>query len=480
MTTKEPPSSESERDEIEPDGNLFDSFARRAGASLRSPAPEDGIGAVLRQGNRQRARRLAIEVGVVLAVVVGGVVVFNRSNRNERKIDIPPVPTQTTIPVPTSVASAAELSQWFLDYTGNPAGAASGEPVKFGVVMPSLTYGMRLDTAVTYLNEQAGGVGGRPIELDPCVEELSACADRFAADPALVAVLENRWTDDSIGAALAGRKPLHTTYSGDGTSGVGYYPTYRETVHAMALQAAKLTEPGERVLVLDAATDQATLQGSLKAFVTPDVTDSVAGREVVASRVSVSQPLADTIRALGATDVAAIVLATPPIEENYTLTVRGGLVCDVLFDALVELDISPAVIVDRCDPHEGWYQVDMGYDQTAPDLRSGALPISVNMAGLGAVKGVAASRSSREIGGLLAVIRLINELGGPVQATPAALDQAMREFTGPLPLGAGPLNCTPTGKVVERVQPGSCVRFVDVHQFVHDTWVELEPIDLSG
>ena len=78
---------------------------------------------------------------------------------------------------------------------------------------------------MTYLNEQAGGVGGRPIELDICIEELTACADRFTADPALVAVLENRWSDDSIGAALAGRKPLHTTYSGDGTSGVGYYPT---------------------------------------------------------------------------------------------------------------------------------------------------------------------------------------------------------------------------------------------------------------
>ena len=165
----------------------------------------------------------------------------------------------------------------------------------------------------------------------------------------------------------------------------------------MALQAAKLTEPGARVLVLDAATDQAPLQDdSLKAFVTPDVTDSLAGREVVASRVPVSEPLVDTIRGLGGTDVAVIILATPPIEDYYTLSVLGGLVCDVLFDALVELDITPAVIVDRCDPHEGWYQVDMGYNVTAPDVPSGALPIEVNMAGHGYAKGVASSRESRD------------------------------------------------------------------------------------
>jgi hypothetical protein len=99
---------------------------------------------------------------------------------------------------------------------------------------------------------------------------------------------------------------------------------------------------------------------------------------------------------------------------------------------------------------------------------------------LGAAKGVSAARGIREVGALLAVIRLINELGGAAQATPSALDQAMRDFTGPLPLGAGPIDCSPTGKLAERVAPGSCVRYVDVHQFVRNAWVDLEPIDLSG
>ena len=34
--------------------------------------------------------------------------------------------------------------------------------------MPLLTYQYDLDIAAKYLNDQAGGVGGRPIELDVC------------------------------------------------------------------------------------------------------------------------------------------------------------------------------------------------------------------------------------------------------------------------------------------------------------------------
>src|SRR4029078_7689667 len=101
------------------------------------------------------------------------------------------------------------------------------------------------------------------------------------------------------------------------------------------------------------------------------------------------------------------------------------------------------------------------------------------MPGLGNVKGSPQNRQNREVGALLAVIRLVNQVGGPAQATPAALDRAMHEFTGPLPLGAGVLNCAATGKVAERVQPGSCARFVDVHQFVNDRWIDQPPIDLA-
>ena len=112
------------------------------------------------------------------------------------------------------------------------------------------------------------------------------------------------------------------------------------------------------------------------------------------------------------------------------------------------------MVVDGCDPHEGWYKVDVGYNQTSPALQSAALPITAKMQVLGVTE------------------------TAPSQANPAALDRAMREFTGPLPLGSGLLDCTPNGKFVDRVQPGSCVRFVDLHQFVDG--VDLPPVDLGS
>ena len=86
-----------------------------------------------------------------------------------------------------------------------------------------------------------------------------------------------------------------------------------------------------------------------------------------------------------------------------------------------------------------------------------------------------------KVGALLAVIRIINDLGGPAQADPAALDRAMRE------VHRSTATCSRSarlhadrGKVAGNgVSPGSCVRFVDVYQFVNGSWIDQEPIDLG-
>ncbi|MGZ4765706.1 MAG: hypothetical protein ACXV6M_08600 [Ilumatobacteraceae bacterium] len=491
MSTDHTPRTERAPDTDAPEVIMFDRFARSAGASLRSEAPEDGMRAVVRQGKRERTRRLAIEVGIVVAFVLGGVAVLRRSDDNGPNVNNPPVPTTKTAvsPVPTSTGTVPEstmsaddprINQWFLDYTGNPAGPVSGEPVKFGIVMPSFLYRHALDAAATYINEQAGGVGGRPIVLDVCSLTPTECAEQFAGDPAIVAVLENEWSNDSLGTALAGRKPLHTTYSGSGTTGVGYYPTYRETITAMAPQAEKLTAPGAQVLVIDAAMDQEDMGDELwRAFVAPDLSASLANRNLTVIKASPSEQLVDTMRAAGATHPDAIILASPPLADAL-VDPFGRAPCDDLSDAVDELGIRPAVIVVDCSPHEGWYVLDVGFNQTSPSLQSGALPITTKLPSMGDTKNTPGVRGFREVGALLAVIRLINQVGGPAQATPTALATAMRDFTGPLPLGAGLLDCSPTGRVAQRVQPGSCVRFVDVHQFVNDTWIDLEPIDLGA
>jgi branched-chain amino acid transport system substrate-binding protein len=471
MSMKQEPRDEPPLDPHDSEGLQFDRFARSAGASLRSEAPKDGMTALLRQGSRQKIRRLAIEIGVVGALVVSGIALLKHSDGTQPNFNPPSVPTTETTPQIVS-ANDPRIGNWFLDYTGNPAGPAVGEPVKFA--MRTFAYRFALDAAVKYLNAQAGGVGGRPIALDVCQQTLAECADRFAADPAIVAVLENEWAgasmnsttfSDSMGVALAGRKPLHTTLSTSGTKGVSYYPSYREAAVAMTLQAEKLTAPGAKVLVA------AGTAGS------PD-TSSLENREIVVVQAG-PEALVDTIRRAGATDAAAVVLAAPPFSSAQVHPPNGELLCDDFANALNELGMHAAVIVDTCDPHEGWYALDSSFNETSPDLQSGALPITTKMKGLGDSTVGHAIRDVRETGALLAVIRVINQLGGPTKANPAALDRALRQFTGPAPVGAGPLDCTPTGKLAQRVQPGSCVQFVDVHRFVNGRWIDQPPIDLS-
>ena len=262
--------------------------------------------ALLRQGNRQKTRRVAIQVGVVGALLLSGITLLRHSDDTKPNIGPPPVSTTETTP-PTLAANDPRIANWFLDFTGNPAGATSGDPIKFGVVMQVFAYRFALDTAVKYLNEQAGGVGGRAIALDVCQQPLTECADRFAADPAVVAVLENLWGgdkvvesfNDSIGVALAGRKPLHTTYSNSGTAGIAYYPSFRETAVAMTLQAERVTTPGAKVLLVAGTT------------ATPDISGLV-DRDVVVVNAG-SDSLVDAISRAGATDAAAVVLDAPVV-----------------------------------------------------------------------------------------------------------------------------------------------------------------------
>jgi len=479
MSMKQEPLSPWEPDADAPEAVVFDRFARSAGASLRSEAPESGLTTIVREGNRKKVQRLATEVGVIAALIVSGIALFEHFTTSGRDVNIAPVDTipSPTVAAPIVSADDATIDRWIANYTGSPIGRAAGDPVKFGIMMPSLPYSQDLSAAANYLNEHVGGAAGRPIELNICTASLSECADQFAADPAVVAVLENQWMGESIGAALAGRKPLHTTHSSNGTTGVAYYPTYFETVNAMAVQAEKVTAPGDHVLVIDAADERGdSTTGTV--FVTPDVTSILANRDVTIVHASREEAITDTIRNAGSIDASAIVLALPPVDE-FQIHPFARTACDDLATALDALSLRPAVIASGCEAHEGWYKVDVGLNETAPDLQSGALAITTAMPGLGNVKGSPQNRQNREVGALLAVIRLVNQVGGPAQATPAALDRAMHEFTGPLPLGAGVLNCAPTGKVAERVQPGSCVRFVDVHQFVNDRWIDQPPIDLA-
>ena len=471
--------------ELEYEGTVvFDTFARRAGAALRSPAPVGALDTIQRRARRVQMRSTLGTIGTVGALLLSAIALVSRQGNTP-----PAHPTVETNNVPSTVPAsdpsiaspvldARRVTEWYQNYTGNPIGPVSGPPVRIGAVMPDGLFRLQLNSTATFLNDEAGGIGGRPVELAYCNPKASDCAEQFATDPSVVAVLENAWGDDSIGTALRGRKPLHTTYSRTGTSGVAYYPMLAETTTAMALEARSLTEPGQQVVVID-ARETSSPAGPLVPAALPDVAGMLPDRLVTVVTASRSAQLIDSLRAAGVVSPAVVIIAAPPVDDLRVYPLGHDL-CLVLAEALRDLAASSAVIAEGCPPIEGWYQVGAGYNETAPTLQSGALPILERGAVYGGAKGVTRQSTVRDIGALLAVIRIVNQVGGPARSTPEVLSAAMRAFTGPLPVAAGGLDCTDARPPAHVRTPGSCVAFVDVHQFVNGVWIDRPVIDLHS
>jgi branched-chain amino acid transport system substrate-binding protein len=111
----------------------------------------------------------------------------------------------------------------FAAYVGG-SGAAddSMDPIKVGyfnqqggAVEVTHTNIDGVNNAVTYINEEAGGIGGHPLEVVTCYvanaeEEGQQCGQQFANDDSIVAVLSGPTFigTESFYAALAGSKPV--------------------------------------------------------------------------------------------------------------------------------------------------------------------------------------------------------------------------------------------------------------------------------
>ncbi len=105
---------------------------------------------------------------------------------------------------------------------GSGAADTSLEPVKIGYfnqqggqVEVTDTNVTGVEIAVKYINEEAGGIGGRPLEVVTCFianteEEGQQCGQQFANDDEIVAVLSGPTFigTESFYAALAGSKPV--------------------------------------------------------------------------------------------------------------------------------------------------------------------------------------------------------------------------------------------------------------------------------
>ncbi|MER5491507.1 ABC transporter substrate-binding protein [Streptomyces sp. NPDC002490] len=123
-----------------------------------------------------------------------------------------------------SAGSTSEAAAFYRDFTGAGEGKAQGEPITVGwvnleggdVSFPEVTESA--EAAVALVNEELGGVGGRPIELRKCAivtseEQGQACAQEMLNDDEIDLVIEGV-APIGTGAfhqTMAGRKPVIVT-----------------------------------------------------------------------------------------------------------------------------------------------------------------------------------------------------------------------------------------------------------------------------
>jgi hypothetical protein len=82
------------------DDAVFDELARRAGAALRRPAPEDGVRAIAARQRRQQALKATVVGGVAVVALIGTLVILAGRDDSD---SVPPVDSSpTTLPATTT------------------------------------------------------------------------------------------------------------------------------------------------------------------------------------------------------------------------------------------------------------------------------------------------------------------------------------------------------------------------------------------
>lgn len=350
--------------------------------------------------------------------------------------------------------SASDVVTDYLDHVDGKAGKADAglAPVTLGWVNveggpggnPEATLGAR--AAVRYVNDELGGIGGRPLKLNVCTvvsaeEEGQKCGQQLLGDKEVSAIgVGNLYLGDaSFNSVIAGKKPVlvgvatgptmptaKNTFStfGDLPHIFGTWGTYaRDVLKATTAAVIHTSTPGDKI------ASGAAVKG-LKA----------AGLKVKSVGFDAqSTDLIGPVTAAGANTADVVV----------PISIGGG--CVGIAKALKQLNVTkPVVSTPLCmspDVAQGlggdlptWTY---GVAQTLPMDSSAADSKAYLKAS--AQAGLSKDDQSKVFAPLgwstiLTYAKVLNALG-PDKITSASVTEQLRKFPGPVVMGAAEVEC---------------------------------------
>ena len=396
----------------------------------------------------------------------------------------------------TSTASSGETEMtqekldWATDFTKGTAGAADEGKEPFVIGFANVQGGVpshpastdAMEAVVKFLNEDLGGIDGRPVELKTCFmqaeEDGQKCGAEFLADDSVSAVVVGvaEYGSGSLYGAIAGKIPVLVA------TPAGQPDTTTPDVYTLSGGAiAPIGADGLLAAQVPGATKSAVLHSDnpIGTFVATDIlkpTLESGGLEVTLV------PVADTATA---PEVASAIQASGAAEsEVFQLTTLEGT-CIAAYNALKQQNLDPKVITTyTCSQPavtealgelpDGWTFTAYGDSPRIPNLENGRDTYVAAMEGAGMEdESTLNLDSALAFSTAMTIARMGNELGADVSRE--SLLKAIKSYKGPLMMIPGKPNC---GKV-STAFPGVCTSMSAVQESVGGELKALEPVDVT-
>jgi branched-chain amino acid transport system substrate-binding protein len=364
----------------------------------------------------------------------------------------------------TAAGAGSDGNDFGLSYTGGTAGKADKKltPITIGYInqeggvpsFPEATAG--INAAVKYVNNELGGAQKHPVAVKKCAvqteEDGQRCATEMLNDDSVAFVMTGTLVvgNESVYSTLAGKKPVLIGFPGTiadfvAEDAYALTPGAVGVVKGMGIFVGQNLKDVKKVSVVhsDNAAGKAGAESMLKpALAKFGITDVTL---VPVSDTATGPDLASAIQAAGAEQADLFV----PL-----VSVQG---CIATYDALQSLGLKPKVLTTglcygtpmtkhlkdvgaKGPVPNGWYYGDLGYSYFIPDEESGMNTYLDKIKQYGPKNVEYTGFAGPLFANLLTAVKFVNQIG-PDNLNSDSLRQAVKGFTGPMMIVAGPMQC---------------------------------------